>query len=78
MIYHETPGSIHPTTQRNIPEELNFEQNRCNNFKYGVPLFSTSNNESDLQNVGKVQPSTSHEGPEVEKRYTLLFLYPWR
>ena len=71
MISHETPGSIHPKTQRNIPEELNFGQSLSNNFKEGVPLFSISNNESDLQNVGrgKVQPRTSHEGSEVEKRY---------
>jgi len=32
MGSHETPGSIHSTT------EFNFEQNLCNNFKYGVPL----------------------------------------
>jgi hypothetical protein len=34
----QTPGTIHPLIQRHMPEDLHFQQHRCENVKLAKPI----------------------------------------
>ena len=46
LIYFEAPGTIHQTTQRDVPENFNLQLHRCEHLKFRMKHISPWENSS--------------------------------